>query len=452
MPVNQTFSGPFVPEPYDNSAFVTRLADLINRRADVAAQGALQRGASRAQMWQSAGQAVMQTLAQLAQQRELTKQRAVAAEQQAVENAFKNRQIAVQEAAERNAAARAAADEQWRRDQFRDTRAIKLAENMRPGDVMTPENYARDIQNTSAAPMYAFQAAEAERLPARGISDNMPLAGVRALNPDNEALGGVIGSTMSSDIAARPDRYERLPSWQEQLQAETLGLQKYTARNPVPPNQQRETLLVNGKPTIVNFDPRSGRYTDANTGASVQVSPLPVAPQGPQPSWQWVTRSGEDVYTNRVQPGDTPREMTRVKATEDEKKSAGWFGQMSDALDVINQVEPFLTKDELYQIQSLPQEGLIGLLNRNQLSENAKRYMRAFEQFTEARLRSVSGAAISAGEFEADRRTYAKQYGETEKLANDRRNGRNRALESLQKRAGSALDTPPNKGKSFWDQ
>ena len=90
MLVNQTFSGPFVSEPYDNSAFVTRLADLINRRADVAAQGALQRGASRAQMWQSAGQAVMQTLAQLAQQRELTKQRAVAAEQQAIENASKN--------------------------------------------------------------------------------------------------------------------------------------------------------------------------------------------------------------------------------------------------------------------------------------------------------------------------------------------------------------------------
>jgi hypothetical protein len=228
--VNQTFSGPFVPEPYDNSAFVTRLADLINRRAEVAAQGALQRGASRAQMWQSAGQAVMQTLAQLAQQRELTKQRAVAAEQQAIENAFKNRQIATQEAAERNAAARAAADEQWRRDQFRDTRATKLAENMRPGDVMTPENYARDIQNTSAAPMYAFQAAEAERLPARGISDNMPLAGVRALNPDNEALGGVIGSTVSSDIAARPDRYERLPSWQEQVQADQLALAQYTAQ------------------------------------------------------------------------------------------------------------------------------------------------------------------------------------------------------------------------------
>lgn len=437
--VNQTFSGPFVPEPYDNSAFVTRLADLINRRADVAAQGALQRGASRAQMWQSAGQAVMQTLAQLAQQRELTKQRAVAAEQQTVENAFKNRQIAVQEAAERNAAARAEADEEWRRSQWewqrdraekqdRNEAAQVVVSGMGPGDELSMAAFNDRIKGTPYA---------------EGFS-------VRPAAPATEGYGVLLPEYSPNARPAQPEAMQYAGTFAQLDKLEDNEIRKRQLS--VPPNQQRETLLVNGKPTIVNFDPRSGTYTDANTGASVQVSPLPVAPQGPQPSWQWVTRSGEDVYTNRVQPGDTPRETTRVKATEDEKKSAGWFGQMSDALDVINQVEPFLTKEELYQIQSLPQEGLIGLLNRNQLSENAKRYLRAFEQFTEARLRSVSGNAISTGEYAADRRTYAKQYGETEKLANDRRNGRNRALESLQKRAGSALDTPPNKGKSFWDQ
>lgn len=170
MPVNQTFSGPFVPEPYDNSAFVTRLADLINRRADVAAQGALQRGASRAQMWQSAGQAVMQTLAQLAQQRELTKQRAVAAEQQAVENAFKNRQIAVQEAAERNAAARAAADEQWRRSQWewQQDRAAKQDRNeaaqvvvsgMGPGDELSMAAFNDRIKGTPYAEGFSVRPA-----------------------------------------------------------------------------------------------------------------------------------------------------------------------------------------------------------------------------------------------------------------------------------------------------
>lgn len=170
MPVNQTFSGPFVPEPYDNSAFVTRLADLINRRADVAAQGALQRGASRAQMWQSAGQAVMQTLAQLAQQRELTKQRAVASEQQAIENAFKNRQIAVQEAAERNAEARERQDQAWRQQQYewqrdraekqdRNEAAQVVVSGMGPGDELSMAAFNDRIKGTPYAEGFSVRPA-----------------------------------------------------------------------------------------------------------------------------------------------------------------------------------------------------------------------------------------------------------------------------------------------------
>jgi hypothetical protein len=223
-PVNQTFSGPFVPEPYDQGPHLTRLSELILQRADALAQAAQARGASRAKMWANAGQAVQQTLASLAQQRELTKQ-------QAMENAFKNRQIAVQEAAERNAAARALAEEQWRRDQFRETRATALIKNMRPGDVLTPDQYARDIQNTPAAILFAHRGAEAERLPARGISDHMPMAAVRALNPDNEALGDVMGATVSSNIAARPERYERLPTWEEQQQRQSFALQQQIAQD-----------------------------------------------------------------------------------------------------------------------------------------------------------------------------------------------------------------------------
>lgn len=164
-----------------------------------------------------------------------------------------------------------------------------------------------------------------------------------------------------------------------------------------------------------------------------------VAPQGPQPGWQWVMRDGKEVYTNAVKDGDKPQNA-RVKATEDERKSAGWYGQMSDAIATMDEVEASLTPDELYQIQTLPQEGLIGMANRGKLSENAKRYLRAFEQFTEARLRSVSGAAISAGEYAGDRRTYAKQYSETPNLSKDRTRARGKALDTLKKRAGVALD------------
>jgi hypothetical protein len=164
-----------------------------------------------------------------------------------------------------------------------------------------------------------------------------------------------------------------------------------------------------------------------------------VPTEGPKPAWQWVVRNGKEVYTNRVSEGDRPQNA-RVKATEDERKTAGFYGQMSDAITILDELEPRITQQELYQIQTLPQEKLVGLMNRNLLSEDAKRYLRAFEQFTESRLRPVSGAAIVDSEYERDRRTYAKQYGETPKLAADRVTARNRALESLKTRAGVALD------------
>lgn len=168
-------------------------------------------------------------------------------------------------------------------------------------------------------------------------------------------------------------------------------------------------------------------------------------PQGPQPAWQWVMRDGKEVYTNRINAGDRPQNA-RVKATEDERKTAGFYGQMSDAVQLIDALEDTITQKELYQIQTLPHEKLIGMVNRNELSENAKRYLRAFEQFTESRLRPVSGAAIADSEYARDRRTYAKQYGETPALATDRKNARKSALSALKKRAGVALDEANDSG------
>jgi hypothetical protein len=128
------------------------------------------------------------------------------------------------------------------------------------------------------------------------------------------------------------------------------------------------------------------------------------------------------------------------RPTEEMGKASGFYVQMKDAMGVLDEMEPSITPAELYQIQTLPQDGVFGYLNRNDVSENAKRYLRAFEQYTEARLRSVSGAAISDKEYERDRRTYAKQYGETPKLSADRLRARGGALDALRRRAGSALD------------
>ena len=73
------------------------------------------------------------------------------------------------------------------------------------------------------------------------------------------------------------------------------------------------------------------------------------------------------------------------------------------------------------------------------MSNAAKKYIQAFNQFTEARLRPVSGAAIADSEYARDRATYGKQYAETKDLATQRLEARRRALESLGVMAGSAV-------------
>lgn len=200
-------------------------------------------------------------------------------------------------------------------------------------------------------------------------------------------------------------------------------------------------VMAGGKRTLVRTGSDGKLYDLKGSVVTADVSPdvPPSTAQGPQPSWQWVVRDGKEVYTNRVKDGDKPQNA-RVKATEDERKSAGFYSQMKDAIGVIDELQDKLTTKELYQIQTLPQEKLIGMLNRNALSEHAKRYLRAFEQFTESRLRAVSGAAIADTEYARDRRTYAKQYGETPNIQTDRQRARVGALDALKKRAGVALD------------
>lgn len=183
---------------------------------------------------------------------------------------------------------------------------------------------------------------------------------------------------------------------------------------------------------------RHNRATEAisRTSAARSTEPLEAVVDP-------VTR--QSVLRPRSQAVGMQPATSRERPTEDERKSVGFYGQMRDAISTLDELEDKLSEAELYQIQTLPQEGLVGLANRGQLSEGAKRYIRAFEQFTEARLRPVSGAAIADSEYARDRRTYAKQFSETPALNADRRRARDIALDSLRKRAGVLAPEAENK-------
>jgi len=190
------------------------------------------------------------------------------------------------------------------------------------------------------------------------------------------------------------------------------------------------------------LSPGSVRFSP--TGERIAAVPAAPSSASGEPLVQ-VLENGVPVWRTRAQAVGQPAGggAAARPATEGERKAAGFHGQMQQALATINALESQLTERDLYQIQSLPQEGITGALNRGVMSDTAKRYIQAFNQFTEARLRPVSGAAIAASEYERDRATYGKQYAETPTLAAQRQAARTQALEALRVMGGGAIGDAP---------
>lgn len=403
----------YVPIPYASRERYTpdtrRLGDLLGLQGANSRDLAIQQGNTAQQKWL----ALSAMFSRFVQDREQAQARkeANAIEQDKIVRA---EQFKRDEMAEKAAERKAAADRQYALDQrqarmdasTRGSAAVSdiggygpLAESsvddvmQSPAASRTRYNFGPGTANGPEVMPNAAQAAAAERL--------------KALETFAQTQGGVVNATGSGVVTP-----------------------------PKPPSIKPEPAMVDGKRTFVIFG--EGGAKDL-MGRPVNAQPIP--PQGPaeRNPIAIIGPDGNPIYVDPSKAVGQRPPTAREQPSEDERKSAGWHGQMSDALGVIDEIGPTLSQQEIYQIQTLPQEGLIGLANRGKLSENAKRYLRAFEQFTEARLRSVSGAAIGANEYAADRRTYAQQYGETPKIAADRMKARNRALESLKTRAGRAM-------------
>jgi hypothetical protein len=213
--------------PYDNSAYVTRMADLMLRRGDLQADALRRAGDARAQMWGNVGNVALSTMGQIGAARDAERQRAILQQQQAFENQMKERDYDMREREMLAAADERKAGREWQQQQFRDTQARYSADDLAPGSVVSPEGYQQDYAGTSAARRFEHRDAEAARLPARSTVDGMLVPGFRAQNPNDELItDDTMGSTISPDIAARPDRFVRVPNWQERQQANELDLRQ----------------------------------------------------------------------------------------------------------------------------------------------------------------------------------------------------------------------------------
>lgn len=437
-----------MPEIY-RSQHAGSIADLMRQRGSAAASHARQLGDLQAQRAMTSGQAIQNitqgvtgTLRDFAQQR-----------QEAPMMALRQRQ-ADQIAAELSAMETATAQKR-----IGELAAMVRANNYDPA---TAEPVFRAIAKLS--PEYEQPLLRSLMEPAmlKNVTDTLI-----SQTPGYKAPEGFTLSEGQTRFGPDGKQIANVPKPEPVQQPYTLtpGSQRRGPNNevlaevPTAPrtvNMQRAEVLLDGKPSMAVFNPETGTYTVNGQDVTSRVRPIP--PQGPAPERPsvWVQKGTEQRFVTPTEAAQLTGagwgpSQTRENPTEDERKTAGFHARMENAIKIMDEVEDQIGERDLYQIQSLPQEDLMGLLNRGQMSEAAKRYVRAMMQFTEARLRADSGAAISMAEYQADRQMYAKQYGETPQLNTDRRGARATALEGLRTRAGRAMPrsgtqtTPPPK-------
>lgn len=230
--------------PYDNSAYVSRMADLMLRRGDLQADALRRAGDARAQMWGNVGNVAMSTMAQIGAARDAERQRDILLKQQDFENQMKERDYGLRQQELADAAAERTAAREWQQAQFRENSADRAADRVAVGTRITPDQYRR-YDGTSAAESFEYRPSVEERLPARAMMDMAGLQGYQpgiqsgiADDPTRAGFQPEAGAgpserdfprwaaprrpSMSADIAAIPEGYERVPTQAELIQQAQL--------------------------------------------------------------------------------------------------------------------------------------------------------------------------------------------------------------------------------------
>lgn len=123
-----------------------------------------------------------------------------------------------------------------------------------------------------------------------------------------------------------------------------------------------------------------------------------------------------------------------------EKRSLAFYLRAKDAVDQLEGVDPQTGKplhESVGNKNIIGQAWLNNAPNMLQPEEN-QLYTQAQRQFTEARLRKDSGAAIPDHEFENDRRTYFAQPGDSPQVIERKKMARQNLLNSLKMESGRA--------------
>jgi hypothetical protein len=148
-----------------------------------------------------------------------------------------------------------------------------------------------------------------------------------------------------------------------------------------------------------------------------------------------VARGQLDLARQREQRIATTPNQGRPPTVE-QSKTAGFFSRMDGAIRNLDEIEDAIAG---MNPVSMAVQGF-ALTPNLVKSEAYQLFEQAMREFTEARLRKESGAAIPESEFENDRRTYFPQPGDMPATLEKKRQARERVAAAFARQAGGALD------------
>ena len=256
-----------------------------------------------------------------------------------------------------------------------------------------------------------------------------------------------------------------------------------------------EIFSPTGQPMKVRYNVDTGQYTPVGgekaepfvqvdrgnvielrrpSGAIIGSVSKGAAPSAPSFS---MTETGQVLNTKTgqlLQPRDEQGNPitidTSVKATEDEKKSAGFYLRMKDAtttfdspiLDaqgkpVLRNGKPVLLKDaaEKPEIVAEVIGGIVPRWMGGQALQNVatssirQQYQQAQENWVTANLRPESGAVIGPEEMQKEIRKYFPQVGDSNDTIRQKEKSRQVTEEAIRRRAGRAIGTQSSQQRNL---
>lgn len=217
-----------------------------------------------------------------------------------------------------------------------------------------------------------------------------------------------------------PSTVKGLPDEQKRELEKRAGLQKglIDLLPDLTSDRQTQTIDVDGRKLLI--DSLTGETIKDLGGTNTSLSNTPTSYD------EWFLAGQPGTYA------DWLNKKSTKPPTEAERRAFTFYERAKDAENTISDLE-----EKIAGYGFLDQSRLQYLPNILQSSDN-QLYRQAQRQFTEARLRKESGAAIADSEYEKDAQTYFAQPGDSKEVLARKKAARTLVVNLLKQEAGNA--------------